>query len=165
MLISEVLWIGTLVASAKIMRISRRNAKLCGLVAVVLLTCGAVPIFAQDDAARKLTGTWEAKFHNTVFSVLKLEMNGDAITGTLSAGNIQVDQDGALVGALPTDEVHPIFKPRIEAGGLLFEWSDAPGENRLKLQLKIVSDNRAELRFLTAPGGGKIQPFQFAKRD
>jgi hypothetical protein len=124
----------------------------------------SIALFGQDPTERKFAGTWEARFNGDVFWVLKIQ-SGDKLTGSLSAVDIGIDKDGNLSSAEAKEEVFPILRPAIENDSLTFEWTDDPGEDPLKFEMKMTGKQEAQLRFLSAPEGVKIKPFTFTRRD
>jgi hypothetical protein len=129
---------------------------------------GATLLFAAvllgQDSAAKFPGTWEARFKGAVFCVLKIE-SGERLAGTMSAVDIDIDEEGNLTSAEAKDDVFPILLPSIENNHLRFEWSDDPSEEPLKFEFAITANGQAELTLLTTPEGAKIKPFKFTRRD
>jgi hypothetical protein len=133
--------------------------------ATILALFYTLPTSAQEDTAKKFAGTWEAQFNGAVFSVLKIQANGK-ITGSLSAGNIEVDIEGNLRSAAATEDEFPILGARIENDSLIFEWNDDdPNDPPLKFELKLMGEQKALLHFLTTPNDAKIKPFALVRRS
>ena len=102
-------------------------------------------------------GTWEAKYKDQVFIRLTLQEN-DGVTGTLSGGNIQANDDGEITEASGGGQELPITNTRREAPDkLTFDWKDSDNET-LKFTLRLTRDGEAELRFDSLPEGAKLKP-------
>jgi hypothetical protein len=135
---------------------------------LVLSMIAGVPavLSAQDNQAQKaFAGTWEGKFKGAVFCVLKLEA-GEKIAGTLSPGQITVNDDGDITDAQqsepePSGKELPILNPRIEDGKLSFDWKDTDDDTS-KFELKITGEGEAELRLIGA--GDHIKPIVLRRR-
>jgi hypothetical protein len=127
------------------------------------LLLSAVALLAQDTAAQKFTGTWEARFDGAVFCVLKIHSAGK-LSGSMTGVEIGVDNDGNLNSAQAEDQEFPILKPSVENDSLVFEWTDDPSETPLKFELKLTGNQQAQLRFVTTPDNVKIKPFTFTRR-
>jgi hypothetical protein len=110
---------------------------------------GLLGLFVASLAAEetKFSGTWEASAGDKVFLVLKLQA-GSKISGTLNAGSISMDDEGNLVEAGPVeDKESPIFFARAEGDKLEFDFQDEDNEV-MHFELKLVAENRAELRII-----------------
>jgi hypothetical protein len=133
------------------------------LIAGISLTWS--PAAAQNVAeSARFAGTWEAKFKGTVICTIVLE-TAEKITGTASACNISVDEDGNLVepeAAPGPAEPAPILNPKIDGGTLSFEIRDENDEHATKMQMELKGEGRAELRIIDAPV--RIKPIPLTKR-
>ena len=123
------------------------------------------PAAAQNAAeGARFAGTWEAKFKGTVICTIALE-TAEKITGTASACNINVDDDGNLIepeAAQGPAEPAPILNPKVDGGTLSFEIRDEDDEHPTRMQIELKGEGRAELRILDAPV--KIKPIPLTKR-
>lgn len=138
-----------------------RSATLAALG--LLLFCA---IAAADDssAAAPFAGVWEGKYKDTVYCVLKVTP-GDSISGSMSVGQIDTEEDGELKSAGPASgDEHPLVKAHVEDGKLLFGWNDDANEQPIDFELKITGPGQAELRFLSTPPGVKIKPLKLEKK-
>jgi hypothetical protein len=129
-------------------------------LAAILLS--AALLLGQESSSKNFTGTWEARFNGAVFCVLKIQP-GEKLTGTMTSVDIGVDNEGNLTTAEAKNEAFPILKPAIENESLTFEWTDDPNEDPLKFEMKLTGKQEAQLRFVTAPEGVKIKPFNFTR--
>ena len=123
-------------------------------------------LFAQENQAQKaFAGTWEGKFKGAVFCVLSLQA-GEKIAGTLSPGQITVNDDGDITKAQPSEpepsgKELPILNPKIDDRKLSFDWKDSDDDTS-KFELKITGEGEAELRLISA--GDHIKPIVLRRR-
>jgi hypothetical protein len=123
------------------------------LAALAVLSLPAL-LFAQDQPAGKaIAGTWQANFRGSVFCTLKIEASA-GITGTLSAGNISVNDDGDLTDVEPSsnDRASAILNPKIDGHTLTFEWKDRGDDEVLKIEIKFTAEDDAQMRFIGENG-------------
>jgi hypothetical protein len=115
----------------------------------VLACLFALPagLIAQDP--RAYAGVWEAKFHDSVFCVLRIE-NSDRISGTLSAGSISLNDDGELIAAEGSEKDYPILNPKLYGDRLTFDWKDESDNSALKFEVKLTGEGKADLRIVFA---------------
>lgn len=119
-------------------------------LACIGLCC--LPVYAQEGRDRQnLAGKWEARFQGHVFLTINLQA-GDKISGTVSTGNITVNDQGDLTKAEPSEsgESSTILKPQFDGETLSFEIADGDDEV-LKIELHITGVGRGELRFKNPP--------------
>jgi len=131
--------------------------------AAALLCSGCL---AAADKPADFDGTWEGTFKGAVFCVLRINIlqgqinrsRHDSITGTLSPGNISVDEQGDLTDATPSTsgEASPISNAKVSGRTLAFDWKDSGGEPVMKLELILTGDNQGELKFVSEDH--KIKP-------
>jgi len=129
-----------------------------------LLLC-ALPAVPQESAGA-FPGVWEARFHGSVFAVLKVEDRGK-ICGAMATGRIQVDQAGNLIEASAGGAEETIRRARIVDSRLLFEVADsgAHGESPIEFSLEVIGEGKALLRFLNPPPNTTIKPLRFTRRE
>jgi hypothetical protein len=141
---------------------ARQNAWLpLGVAALLLSALPAVP----QESAGAFPDIWEARFHGSVFAVLKIEDRGK-IWGTMATGHIEVDRKGNLIEASASGEEEAIRRARIVDSRLLFELPDggAQGELPIEFSLEVTRQGEALLRFLNPPPDTKIKPLRFTRR-
>jgi hypothetical protein len=118
------------------------NLKLISLVLAFVLALSA-GLIAQDGKA--YAGVWEGRFKDSVFCVLRIEA-GDKITGTLSAGNIKMNDEGDLVEAEGSEKDFPILNPKLYEDRLTFDWKDEGDDTAVKFEMKLTGTGKAGLR-------------------
>jgi hypothetical protein len=111
---------------------------------IVVATC----LTAGQSTASSIAGIWTGEFGGKTFVRLELKAAGDAISGGLSIGDVEVDDKGALktVGDLPA-KLTPIFDVVRKGSTLTFSRKDSTDIDRF--ELRVLDDGkRAELVFL-----------------
>ncbi len=111
---------------------------------------------------QKFTGVWEARFKENVFITLKLQA-GEPISGTMSGGDIRVNDEGDLVEATGGGPELPISNARIDGDKLSFDRKDADDET-LRIQMRVTGDGEAQLQFMDLPEGMKMKPFTLKRK-
>jgi hypothetical protein len=106
---------------------------------------------AADQDRPSFAGVWEGRFRDRVFCVLTVREEG-GIAGTLSPGTIELNDDGELSDARPSDRksAYPIQRARVEARRLLFEVKDDE-DDVLRFELRLLGGGTAELRIVGLP--------------
>ena len=132
-------------------------------VGAALLLC-ARPAVSQESAGA-FPGVWEARFHGSVFAVLKIEDRGK-IWGIIATGHIEVDKAGNLIEASAGGEEEAIRRARTVDSRLLFELPDTGdhGESLIEFSLEVTHHGEALLRFLNPPPNTRIKPLRFTRR-
>jgi hypothetical protein len=133
----------------------RRNPDLF----FALLAAFSIPLAAQQQ---RFAGVWEATFKGNVFMVLKLQ-TGEPLSGTLSGGSFSVNSEGDLTEASGGGKELPISNAKIDGDRLSFDWKDSDDET-LKLEMQLIGDGEAQLRFVSAPEDAKIKPFPLKRK-
>lgn len=129
------------------------------LLQVVFTIVSAACIPAAGEQ-RDFVGTWQATFKGDVFMTLKIT-GGPSIAGTLSGGNIRVDESGELTEASGGGEEHPISNVKVDGDRMSFDWKD--DDETLKMEFKLTGAGAAELQFLSLPEGVKMKPIRFTR--
>jgi len=128
----------------------------------LLALFASLPLSAQDAAAGRFAGTWEAKFKDKVICTIRVKA-GDPMSGETANCNIQVDGNGDLEeseGSAAGGEAVEMIEPTVNGDSLSF--SEKDGDDILKFTLKLTGDGQAELSILNAPIA--IKPIRFAKK-
>jgi hypothetical protein len=120
------------------------NPKHISLVLACLFAL-SVGLIAQDGKA--YAGVWEGRFKDSVFCVLRIEADGK-ITGTLSAGNIKMNDEGELVEAEGSEKDFPILNPKLYEDRLTFDWKDEGDDTAVKFEMKLTGTGKAGLRVI-----------------
>jgi hypothetical protein len=157
------------------------NTKLVCANMLLIVALGAVSGMAhptqstgRDADLKQFTGTWEGKFEGKTFVTVKLEIKDRKLTGTISEFKIMVDPSGsigevegtsandAIADAKVSDKVltFPVkVKGTVSAGD-----SQVESTSELRWEIKLTSDNQAELRMVGTPAGGpSIAPFKLER--
>jgi hypothetical protein len=112
-------------------------------VTALLLAAAIATIPAtQSDSA---VGSWTAEFQGRTFVRLELRTAGGSLTGEISVGNIQVDDQGGLrdVGEAPATAT-PIFDVVQKSSSLTFARKD--GDDTDRFEFRVLPDGRGELQ-------------------
>ena len=129
---------------------------------VAALLLASLPLFAQGaEAQKKLAGTWEAKFKDKVICTIRVTA-GEQISGELAACSISIDGNGDLQEPESTDhdKPEPMLNPKLQGDTLTFESKD--DDDVLKFEMKLVGNEKAELRILETPM--PIKPIRFERK-
>ncbi len=115
---------------------------------LALLVAIAAVSVAQSGGA-SITGSWTAQFEGRTFLTLELKAVDGTITGGMRAGNIVVDEQGALrsVGELPRN-IRPIFDVTQRASTVTFFSKDTDDSTPDRFELRLLEPGRAELQVL-----------------
>lgn len=116
---------------------------------VVLAGLLGLCLWAQDAAApARFSGKWEARFKDTVFLILQIKTDG-AISGTLAAGSISLNDDGDLIDAGPVSvEPAAIANAKAEGGKLSFTFQEPGDDEVMKFELTLTGDDGGRLRIV-----------------
>jgi hypothetical protein len=121
-------------------------------------------INAQDtEEQRKFAGTWEARYKGAVVCTIKLQV-GERIFGAAYGCAVHVNNEGNLVETMPavSEDPSPIIRPNLNGDTLSFGLLDEGETQATKLELHLVRDGQAELRFVDAPVA--IKPLRFDRK-
>ena len=120
-----------------------------------------IPTKPQFTAA-DYVGSWRAEFKDTTFAILKLRLDGKTLIGSLSTGDVSVDDDGNLRSATAeTGKELPLIDPTVNAEKLLFHVKD--GEDDDRWEFSLTDPTHGRLKFLPTPDAPKINPFAMTK--
>ena len=111
---------------------------------LLLLTLACFPLQPIPAAA---AGTWVAERDGTVFVRLELRVTNGALSAGLATGDVQFDDKGEVRNAKPAPAtLTPITD--LSATGLEMSFVRLQGNDTERFQLRVLSEDRAELRFL-----------------
>ena len=113
----------------------------------LMLVAALSTVPAGQGAGNQAAGSWAAEFKGQTFIRLELRAERGTLGGTMSTGNIEVDEKGDLrqVTAAPGDP-KPIFDAVQKGATVTFSRKDDRDVDRFEFHL--VESGRAELRFL-----------------
>jgi hypothetical protein len=125
---------------------------------LVFLMLAAVGLGAADTP---YSGTWEAKFKDSVFLILKVQP-GEKIEGTMQSGNVRIGEDGELIEAQLGDKESPLRNATVEDGKLAFEVADEGDDDPVRFEMKVTGEGEADLQITGAPM--TVKPFHVKRR-
>jgi hypothetical protein len=128
----------------------------------ILLILAFLAVGVTAEERKTYDGVWEGKFKDSIFCVLRIEA-GDKLTGTLSAGDIRLNEDGELVEAAGSEKDYPILNPKLYADRLTFDWKDESDDPVVKFEMRLTGDSKADLRLIFA-GYPNIKPWPLTKK-
>ena len=139
---------------------------LAGLVLFVgnrALQAQAPPRAAGTDnvAVKDFAGTWNWMFEDRRFATMRLTRDGDQLTGSMTNGNIDLDERGRITSATAAKGTTPIVKTTIEHGKLILLARD--GDDETEFAMTLTSPSTAELRFHGDGAPGNAQPIRLEK--
>ena len=112
---------------------------------VLVAVLAAIP--EGQSGGPQVTGSWTAEFEGQTFVRLELRAERGTLGGTMSNGNIEVDEKGNLraVTAAAGDP-KAIFDVVQQGATVTFSRKDVDDTDRF--ELRLLDSGRAELRFL-----------------
>jgi hypothetical protein len=127
----------------------------------------------SDADLKQFTGTWEGKFEGKTFVTVKLEIRDRKLTGTISEFKITVDPSGSIGEVEGTSANDAIGDAKVSVKVLTFPVkgkgtvstdSQVESTSELRWEIKLTSDNQAELRMVGTPASGpSVAPFKLER--
>jgi len=124
------------------------------------------PASMQDDprsgeSLASFVGTWKGEFKGKTFVLLKLGPEDQQFAGTISMGEINLD-DAGNVSEVTEEAGAPvdIFDTKTEAGRLYFKQKD--GAATMSYEMRLDDAEQAQLKIL-GDSGPTVQPFKLVK--
>ena len=108
-------------------------------------------------------GTWEARFNDKVFQTIKLENSQGKITGTVSRGNVGVNDQGELISAEALEGTDPIIEAKAGSGVLHLTTKPKDKDESDQFEIKLTGTDTAEVRIVGIPEGEKIKPWKLER--
>jgi len=120
---------------------------------VILVLLLALPGFALNppDSGDAFVGTWQAQFQGAPFVTVNISMQGNQLSGTISRPSYQVDKDGELTSAQPSNGSDPISGAQV--GGKTLRFSAGNDNGTTQYEMTLTGTDRAELRVKSVPAG------------
>jgi hypothetical protein len=112
---------------------------------------------------QQFVGTWQARFKDKIFEIIKLEKQQGKLTGTASLGEIQLDKDGELTSAHETDASDPIVEATVTGGILRITTKESSSQETTQFEIKLTGTDQAELRMLTPPEITAPKPWKLVR--
>jgi len=127
-----------------------------GAAAVLLVSCAVV--LAQDfqpatsSNAKQFVGTWQASFNGSPFLTVTFTVADNKVTGSMSHGNIELNQAGELTKAEAKDGEDPITDAQVKGSVLRFTTKSTDGsEDSLQAELRLIGPDKGEFRMIGIP--------------
>jgi len=146
---------------------SRVVAMLCSLTLVVLLSSVAsAQDFAKATAAnaKQFVGTWKASFQGHPFLTVTLATDANKFVGTVSHADIEVNKEGELTKADPSEGEDPIADLRIAGDTLRITVKSSDGsDDSIQSEIHLVSANEADFRLVVPPDVPAPKPWRLQR--
>jgi hypothetical protein len=124
-------------------------------------------LFSNQGTSQRFAGTWLADHAGTTYVRLVLRGADDALAGTLSLGNVQVDDRGDVKTVTAAKSAGPVFDVHVNGAVLSFARKD--GDDTDHFEVRLTSADNAELTLLVseadrqAAGVSSLTPFQLTR--
>jgi hypothetical protein len=124
-------------------------------------------LLTSQATSQRFGGTWLADHAGTTYVRLVLRGADDALTGTLSLGDFQVDARGELKTVTAVKNADPVFNVRVNGAVLSFSRKD--GDDTDRFEMRLTGADNAELTFLVseadlqAAGVSSVKPFRLTR--
>jgi hypothetical protein len=136
-------------------------------IVVMIFALGA---FAQDFQpatpanARSFLGKWEASFQGKVFLTLILSGDGNKLKGTMSGGNVEVNDAGELTKAEATDALNTVTDARVNGKRLRISTKNEDGsEDSIDAEIVLLGADTAELRLIVPADVPRPKPWKLTR--
>ena len=132
------------------------------MMAILLL------LFTNQVTSQRFAGTWLADHAGTTYVRLVLSGADDALTGTLSLGDVQVDDRGEVKTVTAVKSAGPVFDVRVNGAVLSFARQD--GDDTDRFEVRLTGVDNAELTFVVseadrqAAGVSSLKPFRLTRK-
>jgi hypothetical protein len=140
--------------------------------AIIALSQTSMTPGMQNAPARKsplegYAGTWIGMFQGHAWITVKLNKQGDELTGTLQrAHDLQFENSGELKSVGEEQTTSGIEKTVLQGDGLLLTVKDPNTQQTEHYVLRLMSANTAELKMASMnmqPGMPKPRPWQLSR--
>ncbi len=141
-------------------------------IAIVALAQTSMTPGMQNAPARKsplegYAGTWIGMFQGHAWITVKLNKQGDELTGTLQrAHDLQFQNSGELKSVGEEQTTSGIEKAVLQGDGLLLTAKDPNAQQTEHYVMRLMSANTAELKMASMnmqPGMPKPRPWQLSR--
>jgi len=123
---------------------------------------GSKPATKEADV-QPYVGTWQARFNGKVFQTIKLENTQGKLTGTVSRGDLGVNEQGELISAEPLEGSDPILEAKVGFGVLRLTTKREDEDETIQFEMKLTAADAAELRIVGIPEAKKIKPWKLER--
>jgi hypothetical protein len=123
-------------------------------------------VLSRELDPQAFAGVWRGTFAGLTFLALDLRCTVDGLEGTMSVGEIEIDERGALQNVTAAENPEPLLNLRIVDQRLLFERQGDSGTDHFEFRLKgiesaqLTPSVREDVR---AAGASAIAPFNLRK--
>jgi hypothetical protein len=147
-----------------------RKFLMLALAVAALLSWQAVSdvaVHAQDKPAaanvtvKDFAGTWNLMFEDKRFATMILQLNGDQLTGSITNGTIEMDDNGKITSASGKDGSSPIVRTSLADGVLRVVEKD--GSEDMEWSMTLTSPTTGELRMSAAGAPPSAQAIKLEK--
>lgn len=106
----------------------RKPGAMCAALALSLLILVCTAAFSTGAASsapanadpQPFVGTWQAKFDGKVFQIVTLELKNGKLTGSVSRGHIELNDEGGMTAAELKEGSDPIVDAKLKGNVLNF---------------------------------------------
>ncbi len=124
----------------------------------------ATPTNDANVGLQQFVGTWQAKFKGKIFETIVLNNQDGKITGTVSRGEIQLNDNGELTSAEQNGGTDPIIEAKVIGKTLLITCKDEDGDS-IQAEIKLTGDRQAELQMVTPPNVSAPKPWKLERES
>ena len=124
-------------------------------------------LFTNQGTSQRFAGTWMADHAGTTYVRLVLRGADDALSGTLSLGDVQVDDRGEVKTVTAVKSAAPVFDVRVNGEVLSLARKDGADTDRF--EVRLTGADSAELMFSLseadrqAAGVPSVRPFRLTR--
>jgi hypothetical protein len=116
-------------------------------VRALILVAAITALATAQSASAGVDGSWTAEFQGRTFIRLELNTVDGSLTGSISTGAIQVDDQGGLRQVdEPTSSSTPIFDVAQKSSSVTFARKD--GDDTDRFAFRVLDDGRGELQLV-----------------
>ncbi|MGA3091584.1 MAG: M56 family metallopeptidase [Terriglobales bacterium] len=138
---------------SRVSAVSAATLLIAACLAVSAFSVQVTQNHSTDADLQPFVGTWQAKFKGKTFQTIKLAKKQDALTGTVSHADINVDpKSGELTGVSVGEGEDAISEARLTNGTLLITSQD------VQFEMKLTGANQAQLQVVVPPEVARTVP-------
>src|SRR5581483_1400885 len=145
--------------------VSSRTFRVCLLLLALTAVVQAQALKpANSTNAKDFLGKWQGRFHGKVFVTIALNGDGQKLAGTMSKASVELNEDGSLASAEPTDGSNSISHAEVNGKELRFtsESNDGTGDP-VDWEMVLVGADEAELQPIVPPDVPKPKPWKLTR--
>jgi len=131
-------------------KLSSVSAALASTLLLVVWTTAfstrAIPSAQASANLQAFVGTWQAKFDGKVFQIVILELKNGKLTGSVSRGHIELNDEGVMTAAELKEGSDPIIDSRLEGKVLHLTTSDQTEKSeKINFDLTLTGTDEATI--------------------